>query len=102
MPSKDHKSHNKSQDLDAAKILSAGSAVEKTSVEAKMLSDIHDSNMADNRLDRKLKEKYADWLLAAMLMQLFFISDGMFYFYASKGVHWKIPPGVMSGWLGAT
>ena len=49
----------------------------------------------------ELRETYAKGLLAILAVQLIVVAV-IFWFYAEKGMRWKIPDGVIQVWLGAT
>jgi hypothetical protein len=48
-----------------------------------------------------LKDRYARRLLGLLTVQLI-LSNGIFALYAGLGWDWKVPDGVMLGWLGTT
>ena len=56
---------------------------------------------AHGRQTLRFRNWYGWVLLAALLAQLA-LADIVFVIYASRGVHWKIPGGVMTAWLSAT
>lgn len=55
----------------------------------------------DKAQDIELKRTYARWLLILMAAQLL-VADAVFVVYAWAGVDWKLTPGVINVWLGAT
>jgi hypothetical protein len=55
----------------------------------------------DHQQDISLKKKYADWLLGAVIGQLF-IANAVFVTYAWAGKGWNLDAVVIDVWLGAT
>lgn len=71
------------------------------STEIESLPDPVQLQARDHQQDIDLKKRYANWLLGAVVAQLF-VADAVFVIYAWAGKGWDLDAVVINVWLGAT